>query len=114
VRKIGLFVERSLLQTETVGNVQNGLRSIFDAFFLSAFSRRIATDIKALSSNVDFGAVSFVGNAVNLLEIVRIGNDFVAGDNILLVDGLAGFSTGKMQFVPTRIAATSSEEKPTL
>jgi hypothetical protein len=38
---------------------------------------------KRLSTNGDLPAVGFVGNAVNLLEVVRVGDDLVVGDDVL-------------------------------
>jgi hypothetical protein len=36
-----------------------------------------------LSSNGDLLAVGLVGNAVDLLKVVRVGDDLVVGENIL-------------------------------
>jgi hypothetical protein len=36
-----------------------------------------------LSTNGDLLAVGLVGNAVDLLEVVRVGDDLVVGDDVL-------------------------------
>jgi hypothetical protein len=38
---------------------------------------------EALASNADHLAVGLVGNAVNLLEVIRVGDDLVIGEDIL-------------------------------
>lgn len=38
---------------------------------------------KGFSADGDFPAVNLVGNAVDLLDIVRVGQDLVVGDQIL-------------------------------
>ena len=36
-----------------------------------------------LASNSDLAAVGLVGDAVNLLDVVRVGDDLIVGDKIL-------------------------------
>jgi hypothetical protein len=38
---------------------------------------------KRLSTNGDLPAVGLVGNAVDLLDVVRVGDDLVVGDDVL-------------------------------
>jgi hypothetical protein len=38
---------------------------------------------KRLSTNSDLPAVGLVGNAVDLLDVVRVGDDLVVGDDVL-------------------------------
>ena len=70
------------MQTEAVGDVQDGLRLVLE-LFLTVLGRWVAADVEALATNADFLAVGFVDGAVNQLDIVRVGDDLVAGDNVL-------------------------------
>jgi hypothetical protein len=38
---------------------------------------------EALAPNGDHLAIGLVGNAVNLLKVIRVGDDLVIGDDIL-------------------------------
>jgi len=40
---------------------------------------------ETLSTNADLLAVDFVDGAVNLLDVVRVRDDLVAGDDVLVV-----------------------------
>ena len=58
---------------------------------------KVHTDV--LATNSDTGAVGLVDDTVNLLEVVRVGDDLVAGDDILLSrvstktdDGMRGWA----------------------
>jgi len=84
VAEIALLVEAGLLQAEAVGDVEDGLRGIVKRL-LAFFGRRVGANVDALVSNADLLAVGFVGNAVDLLEPVRVGDDLVAGDDVLLL-----------------------------
>jgi len=65
-----------------VCDVQDRLRRIFDALLLT-LGGRVATYVEGLASNVDLLAVGFVDDAINELEAVGVGNDFVSSDEVL-------------------------------
>jgi hypothetical protein len=46
-----------------------------------AWSARLHTE--GLATNGDLGAVGLVDDAVNLLDVVRVGDDLVVGDDVL-------------------------------
>jgi len=83
VRKITLLVKRRLRQAETVDNINDRLRGILDTLLLTTLGRGVTTNIKRFTANLDLCAVGFVCYTINFLEVVRVGNDFVLGDEIL-------------------------------
>ena len=83
VAEVALLVEAGLLQAEAVGDVEDHLSVVVDGF-LAFFGRRVGADVDALAADRDLLAVGFVCDAVDLLESVRVGDDLVAGDDVLL------------------------------
>lgn len=47
--------------------------------------RLIREPTKAFTTNSNLGAVGLVNTSVNLLEVVRVGDDLVTGDQILQI-----------------------------
>lgn len=80
--QVALLVEARLLQPEAVRNVEHGLGRIVEAL-VSFFGGRVGSDVDVLAADGDLLAVGFVGDAVDFLEAVRVGDDFVAGDEVL-------------------------------
>ena len=81
--KVGLLVEAGLVQAERVDNIDLGLLGVFD--IVSAFlGRSVGTSIEGLTTDSDLGAVGLVDNAVDLLEVVRVRDELVVGDDVLL------------------------------
>jgi hypothetical protein len=84
VREIALLVEARLIQTEAVDDINDLLRAIFESL-LAFLSRRVGANVDVVVANGDFLAVSFVGDAINLLEVVGVGDDLVIGDEVLFL-----------------------------
>ena len=70
------------MQAERVRNIEHLLRGILDAL-LSLLSGRIGADVDVVAANADLLAVALVRDAVDLLEVVRVRDDLVAGDDVL-------------------------------
>jgi len=83
VAEVALLVEAGLLQAEAVGDVEDHLGVVVDGF-LAFLGRWVGADVDALAAHRDLLAVGFVRDAVDLLEAVRVGDDLVAGDDVLL------------------------------
>lgn len=113
VREVRLLVVGSLAQTERVDNVEDGLGLVVDVVAAAILSRRVGTNVfvssaagpvllgiprltNVLSTDGDLPAVGLVGDTVNLLEVVRVGDELVAGDDVLRV-GLAWQSGAKLR-----------------
>jgi hypothetical protein len=75
VSEVCLLVEVGLLETERVDNVDLGLLLV------------VGILITTLGGSV---GTSLVGNAVNLLEVVRVGDELVAADDVLRRSGQSG------------------------
>jgi hypothetical protein len=100
--EVALLVEAGSVQTERVDDIDDLLLRVLGTFF-SLLSRSVGTRVcvavslhcccvgqrgagrrtERLSTNGDLPAVGLVGNAVNLLEVVRVGDDLVVGDDVL-------------------------------
>ena len=71
-----------------MSNIEDGLGGIIKSL-LAFFGGRVGADIDALTADGDLLAVGFVDNSVNLFEIVRVGDDFIAGKKVLFVVSLS-------------------------
>lgn len=80
--EIALLVERGGVEAEGVDDVDNGLLCVVD-FLAALLSRGVTADVEVLATDRDLLAVGLVDSAVNLLEVVRVGDDLVAGDEVL-------------------------------
>lgn len=86
--QITLLVEARLLQPETMRDIEDGLGGIVEGL-LAFFSGRVGANVDGLSTDGDPLTVGFVDDAVNLFEVVRVGDDFVAGDKVLVAVSFA-------------------------
>lgn len=99
VCEVALLVKARLVETERVDDINLGLSLIFGTLLL-LLSGGIGTSVcravrpgecivvslartESLASDSDLGAVGLVGDAVNLLEVVRVGDDLVTGEDVL-------------------------------
>jgi len=82
VSEVCLLVELSLVELESVDNVDLGLLLVV-GILVTALGGSVGTGVEGLTTDGDLGAVGLVGNAVNLLEVVRVGDELVAGDDVL-------------------------------
>ena len=104
VGEVALLVELGLVETERVDDIDLGLDVVVGTL-LGLLSGSVGTSVcvglakcwleggargagrrkrtEGLATNGDLGAVGLVGDAVNLLEVVRVGDDLVTGDNVL-------------------------------
>jgi hypothetical protein len=80
--QVALFVELCLVQAETVNDVNDRLRLVVHGFF-AVLGRRIAADIEGLAANGNLFAIGLVDGTINLLEVIRVGDDLVVGDDVL-------------------------------
>lgn len=83
VTEVGLLVEAGLLETERVDNVDLGLLLVVGTLVVTALGRGVGTGVEALTTDGDLGAVGLVGDAVNGLQVVRVGDELIAADNVL-------------------------------
>lgn len=82
MRKVALLVETRLVQAERVHHI-NDLRLALVQALLGLFSRSIGAGIEALAADADLCAVGFVDGAVDFFEVVGVGDQLVAGDDVL-------------------------------
>jgi len=72
-----------------MGDIEHCLGGIVERF-LTLFGGRVGTDVDGLATDGDLLAVGFVGNVVNLFEVVRVRDDFVAGEKVLVAVSFCG------------------------
>jgi hypothetical protein len=119
--KIRLLIERGGLETERVDHVVDLDGTILDTL-IGFFSRCIGSSVYIPSvlylevglrdevirtdfdgTESDHGAVNFIDNAIDFLDIVGVGDDLVTGDDVLL-------STRMLAGDPPHLVPTSSDE----
>lgn len=83
VAKVGLLVEAGLVQAERVHDIDLGLLGVVD-IVAALLGRSVGTSVEGLTTDSDLGAVGLVDNAVDLLEVVGVGDELVVGDDVLL------------------------------
>jgi hypothetical protein len=102
VGEVALLVELGLLETERVDDIDLGLEAIVGTLLsllggsvgtsvcaglascrLQAGARGARLHTEGLATNGDLGAVGLVDDAVNLLDVVGVGDDLVLGDDVL-------------------------------
>jgi hypothetical protein len=83
VSEVCLLVELGLLETERVDNVDPGLLLVVTTLLVAALGGSVGTGVEGLTTDGDLGAVGLVSHAVNLLEVVRVGDELVTADNVL-------------------------------
>lgn len=81
--KIRLLVELSLIQAERVDDINDGLSSVISTL-VSLLGRGVGANVDVVVADGDLLAVGLVGDAVDLLEVIRVGDDLVTGDEVLL------------------------------
>ena len=82
VAEVSLLVEASLVELESVDNVDLGLLLVV-GLLLTTLGGSVGTGVEGLTTNGDLGAVGLVDDTVNLLEVVRVGDELVTGDDVL-------------------------------
>ena len=82
VSEVCLLVELGLVELESVDNVDLGLLLVV-GILITALGGSVGASVEGLTTDGDLGAVGLVGNAVNLLEVVRVGDELVTRDDIL-------------------------------
>lgn len=81
--KIRLLVELSLIQAERVDDINDGLSSVISTL-VGLLGRGVGANVDVVVADGDLLAVGLVGDAVDLLEVIRVGDDLVTGDEVLL------------------------------
>lgn len=80
--EIALLVELGRVQAERIDNVDDSLLGVVD--IVAAFlSRGVCANVDVVASDGDLLAVGLVDSAVDFLEVVGVGDDLVAGDEVL-------------------------------
>lgn len=70
------------IQPEPINNIDDLLRALLERLLLF-FGRRVGPNVDIVSALCDLSAVDLVDNIVNILKFVGIGDDLVAGYNVL-------------------------------
>lgn len=100
MREVGLLVELGLVQSEGVDNVEDLLGVVVDGFISTVLGRWVranvccplvcgqrstclATHTDVVVANGDLLAVGLVDGAVNLLQVVGVGDQLITGDDVL-------------------------------
>lgn len=81
--EVRLLVERGLLETERVDNVDDGLLALVSAILVAALGGGVGASVESLTTDGDLGAVGLVNDAVDELQVVRVGDELIAADNVL-------------------------------
>jgi hypothetical protein len=82
VGKVLLLVEVGLVQTERVDDINDGLGLVLGVL-AGLLGRGVGTNVDVVNTDGDLLAVGLVGDAVDLLEVVRVGDDLVTGEGVL-------------------------------
>lgn len=82
VGKVLLLVEVGLVQTERVDDINDGLGLVL-GIVAGLLGRGIGTNVDVVNTDGDLLAVGLVSDAVDLLEVVRVGDDLVTGEGVL-------------------------------
>jgi len=80
--EVGLLVEAGLVETERVDDIDDGLGTVLNTF-VGLLGGRVGADVEVLGTEGDLLAVGLVNGAADLLEVVRVGDELVAGDDVL-------------------------------
>ena len=83
VKRSARVLVAEVLQTEGVDDVVDLSDLVIGTLLVAALGRGVSTDIERFTADVDHGAVDFVDDIVDVLEVVRVGDDLVAGDEVL-------------------------------
>ncbi len=83
VSQVALLVELSALETERVDNVIDLLLGVLETLF-SLLGGSVGASVDLDSTLHDHGAVSLVDDVVDELEVVRVGDDLVIGEYVLI------------------------------
>lgn len=80
--KVGLLVELGVGKTERVDDIENGLSTILGVLS-SLLGGCVGASVDLNGTKGDVAAVGLVDDTVNLLEVERVGDELVTGDDIL-------------------------------
>lgn len=84
VGEVALLVEACGDQTERVHDVDDGLDAVVRACVrVLTLGGCVAAHVEGLAADGDLPAIGLVGDAVDFFEVVRVGDDLVAGENVL-------------------------------
>ena len=79
-------------------DIDLGLDTVFSAL-LSLLSGGVGARVEGLAADLDHLAVGLVYNAVDLLEVVDVGDDLVIGKDVLLLDSSISDGALGMEYV---------------
>ena len=68
-------------------NVEHGRGVVVGAFITAILGRRVRANVDVLATDGDLSAVGLVGDAVDFLEVVGVGDQLIAGDDVLCMFG---------------------------
>lgn len=80
--QVRLLIELGLVQPEGVDDVNDGLRRVIAAL-LGFFGGGVGADVDIVVADGDLLAVGFVDGAVDLFEFIGVGDQLVAGEDVL-------------------------------
>ena len=80
--EIALLVEAGLLKSEGVDDI-NDLLGLVLSVVAALFSGGVGANVDTLTTDGNLLAVGFVDGAFDLLDVVGVGDQLVAGDDVL-------------------------------
>ena len=105
--EVCLLVKAGLVELESVDNVDLGLLGVV-GLLLTTLGGSVGTGVEGLATNGDLAAVGLVGDTVNLLEVVRVGDELVTRDNVLYKSGQPDVRA-QIQIAPPSVARAREE-----
>ena len=103
VAEVCLLVEVGLLELEGVDNVDLGLLLVV-GLLITTLGGSVGASVEGLTTNGDLGAVGLEDNAVNLLEVVRVGDELVTRDDVLYKSDQPDVRAQTTQSAPPSVA----------
>ena len=103
--EVCLLVEAGLVELESVDNVDLGLLLVV-GLLITALGGSVGASVEGLTTDGDLAAVGLVGDTVNLSEVVRVGDELVAGDDVLRRGGQSGVRAATQSTPPPSVAGS--------
>lgn len=76
-----------------MSDIEDGLAGVVEGL-LALLGGWVGANVDCLTTDGDLLAIGLVDDAVDLFEVVRVGDDLVAGDDVLLLRLVLGRALG--------------------